>query len=150
VADTSEASITVDAEPAAIIAVIADFEKYPEWAGSVRSCTPIESNDDGSVKQVRFVVDAGIVKDNYVNEYVWNGDTGVSWHMTEGKMQKSQEGSYALEPAGAGASSGTKVTYKLTVELAVPMIGMFKRKAEKMVMDTALKELKKHVEATAS
>lgn len=142
-ADTSEASITVDASPAEVLAVIADFERYPQWAGSVRECTPIARFDDGMGKQVRFVVDAGIVKDTYINEYDWHGDSGVSWHMTEGKMQKSQVGSYTLEPAGAA----TKVTYKLTVELAVPMIGMFKRKAEKMVMDTALKDLKKRVES---
>ena len=142
-ADTSEASISVDAAPADILAVIADFENYPQWAGSIRECTPVERFDDGTVKQVRFVVDAGIVKDTYVNEYDWSGDSGVSWHMTEGKMQKSQQGSYTLEPSG----SSTKVTYKLSVELAVPMIGMFKRKAEKMVMDTALKDLKKRVES---
>jgi carbon monoxide dehydrogenase subunit G len=143
VADTSEASITVAASPAEILAVIADFENYPQWAGSVRECTPLERFEDGKGRTVRFVVDAGIVKDTYVNEYDWHGESGVSWHMTEGKMQKSQVGSYTLEPNGAD----TKVTYKLTVELAVPMIGMFKRKAEKMVMDTALKDLKKRVES---
>jgi hypothetical protein len=41
------------------------------------------------------------------------------------------------------------VTYTLAVELTIPMLGMFKRKAEKMIMDTALKELKKQVEAQA-
>jgi hypothetical protein len=35
----------------------------------------------------------------------------------------------------------------LTVDLAIPMIGMIKRKAEKVIMDTALKELKRRVEA---
>jgi hypothetical protein len=39
------------------------------------------------------------------------------------------------------------VTYSLTVDLAIPMIGMIKRKAEKIIMDTALKELKRRVEA---
>jgi hypothetical protein len=29
----------------------------------------------------------------------------------------------------------------------MPMLGMFKRKAEKMITDTALKELKKRVES---
>ena len=57
-------------------------------------------------------------------------------------MQKSQRGSYRLEP-GAG---GTTVTYTLAVELNIPLIGMFRRKAEKMIMDTALKELKRQVE----
>ena len=39
------------------------------------------------------------------------------------------------------------MTYSLAVELAIGMLGMFKRKAEKMIMDTALKELKRRVEA---
>ncbi len=38
------------------------------------------------------------------------------------------------------------MTYQLAVDLAIPMLGMFKRKAEKVIMDTALKELKKRVE----
>jgi hypothetical protein len=33
------------------------------------------------------------------------------------------------------------------VDLSIGMMGMFKKKAEKAIMDTALKELKKQVEA---
>jgi hypothetical protein len=40
----------------------------------------------------------------------------------------------------------TEVTYALAVDLVMPMLGMLKRKAEKVIMDTALKELKKRVE----
>jgi carbon monoxide dehydrogenase subunit G len=147
VADSSTSSIVIDATPEAILAVIADFESYPAWATSVRSCTPVETNDDGSVRLVKFVIDAGIVRDEYINEYEWSGPGSVSWHMTEGKMQKSQRGSYETEVVDAGDSPKTKVTYSLSVELAVPMLGLLKRKAEKMIMDTALKELKRRVEA---
>jgi hypothetical protein len=38
------------------------------------------------------------------------------------------------------------VTYSLAVDLAVPMIGVLRRRAEKQIMDTALKELRKRVE----
>ena len=60
-------------------------------------------------------------------------------------VQKSQVGSYAL----ASRAGGTEVTYSLSVDIAMPMLGMFKRKAEKMIMDSALKELKKRVESRA-
>jgi hypothetical protein len=56
---------------------------------------------------------------------------------------RSQEGSYELAETGGS----TEVTYRLAVDLKVPMLGMFKRKAEKMIMDTALKGLKKRVES---
>jgi hypothetical protein len=39
------------------------------------------------------------------------------------------------------------VTYTLEVELSIGMLGMFRRKAEKMIMDTALKQLKRRVES---
>ena len=58
-------------------------------------------------------------------------------------MQKAQHGSYTLDPS----SEGTEVTYSLSVDLSIPMLGMLKRKAERVVMDTALKELKKRVES---
>ena len=59
------------------------------------------------------------------------------------QLQKTQQGSYVLKPAG----SGTEVTYSLAVDLTVPMIGVLRRRAEKAIMDTALKELRKRVEA---
>jgi hypothetical protein len=35
------------------------------------------------------------------------------------------------------------------VDIAIPMIGMLKRKAEKVIIDTALKGLKRRVESLA-
>jgi hypothetical protein len=83
-----------------------------------------------------------VLKDEYVLEYDWSA-TGVSWHLVgTSTVQKSQVGSYAVAPR----AGGTEVTYSLSVDIAMPMLGMFKRKAEKMIMDSALKELKKRVE----
>jgi hypothetical protein len=52
------------------------------------------------------------------------------------------DGSYALVKQPAG----TEVTYELSVDIRVPMLGMLKRRAEKMIIDTALKGLKSQVE----
>ncbi len=83
------------------------------------------------------------LSDEYTLLYDWKAD-GVTWALAEPtRLQKSQQGSYQLDPAG----SGTKVTYLLTMDIKVPMIGMMRRKAEKMIIDSALKELKKRVES---
>jgi hypothetical protein len=58
-------------------------------------------------------------------------------------LLKSLDGAYKLAPKG----SGTDVTYELSVDLMIPMIGLLKRKAERRLTDTALKDLKKRVEA---
>ena len=67
----------------------------------------------------------------------------MTWTLVEGQMLKAMDGSYVLEPTGRG----TEVTYSLAVDSDIPMIGMLKRKAEKVIIDTALKGLKKRVES---
>jgi carbon monoxide dehydrogenase subunit G len=141
-ADESTQSIVIDAPPEQILAVITDFEAYPDWANGVKRTEVLESREDGRAHHVKFNIDQGPIKDEYVLAYdVWTAD-GVSWSLVKGNMQKSQQGSYRLEYDG----TSTKVTYTLSVQLVVPMIGLFRRKAEKMIMDTALKELKRRVE----
>ncbi|GMA89101.1 hypothetical protein GCM10025868_43510 [Angustibacter aerolatus] len=58
-------------------------------------------------------------------------------------MLKALDGAY--EPTGP-EQGPTTVTYRLAVDVRIPMLGMLKRKAEKNIIDTALKELKKRVE----
>ena len=53
------------------------------------------------------------------------------------------DGSYTL----VEKDGSTEVTYSITIDLSIPMLGMIKRKAEKVILDTALKELKKRVES---
>jgi ribosome-associated toxin RatA of RatAB toxin-antitoxin module len=137
-------SIAIDAAPAEIMAVIADVEAYPEWTTSVREVELLTVYDtDGRPGEARFVLDAGPIKDTYTLSYVWQDDELVSWRLVEGSLIKALEGSYALRADGPGT---TEVIYQLTVDVAIPMLGLLKRKAEKVIIDTALKELKKRVE----
>lgn len=141
-ADQSTQSITVDAPPADVMAVIADFPSYPEWVAAAKSVEVVESGPDGRAQRVRFVLDAGAIKDDYVLDYTWDGDSAVSWTLVSSQLMKRQEGSYTLSEAGGG----TEVTYAITIDTKMPLLGMMKRKAEKVILDTALKELKKRVE----
>src|SRR5437763_6641551 len=141
--EESTQSITIDAEPAEIMAVIGDFPNYPEWTGSVKKAEIVEIGPQGRGRRVGFSLDAGIVRDEYELSYTWSGDEKVEWDLTQGQMMRAQHGSYTLPPDAAG----THVTYSLAVDLNIPMLGLLKRKAERVVMDTALKELKKRVES---
>src|SRR3954447_8247746 len=141
--DQAASSITIIADKTAVMDVIADFPSYPEWAGFIKVAEVVEPGSDGRAKQVRFVLDAGVIKDDYVLEYDWTGDDEVSWHLVKGKVLKGMDGTYALSDGGGGQ---TKVDYRLAVDLNLPMIGLLKRRAEKVIIDTALKELKKRVD----
>lgn len=145
-ADRTESSTSVNASPTDVLAVIADLESYPQWAGGMKEVEVLRRDDAGRPERARFVVDSGPIKDRYVLDYAWDvkpeGTGTVSWRLVEAQVIKNLDGTYLLEAAGAG----TRVTYQLAVDVAIPMLGMLKRKAEKVITDTALKDLKKRAE----
>lgn len=143
-ADSTAQSIEITASPDKVMAVIADFADYPRWVAAAKQVEVVESGADGKPRLVRFVLDAGVIKDTYDLRYTWSKDgLKVSWELVRAAIQKAQTGSYTLAPTAKGS---TVVTYELMVDLTIPVIGMLKRKAEKVITDTALKELKKQVE----
>ena len=143
-ADHTNQSIVIEAKPADVMAVIADLDRYPEWVDAAKSVEILERDKGGSAARARFVLDAALLKDTYELRYTWAEDgLSVRWTLLESTIMRSQEGAYLLEPN----EKGTKVTYELSVDLRIPMIGLFRRKAERAIIDMALKELKKRVES---
>ena len=143
-AEQTTSSIVIDASPAAIMDVIADFPSYPSWAKGVKVAEVRDTFPDGRARQVYFVLDVSPIKDQYTLAYEWNGDQEVTWTLVEGKMLRSLDGAYVLRELGDGS---TEVTYRLALDVSIPLIGMLKRKGEKILIDTALKGLKKRVES---
>ena len=143
-ADQTTSDITVDAGPAAVMAVIADFSSYPEWATGVKQAEVLEDGPDGRAAQVRFLLDAAPIKDEYTLAYDWDDDRQVTWTLVKGKVLKGMDGAYVLDE---GTDGVTTVTYRLAVDVSIPMIGMLRRKAEKVIINAALEGLKKRVES---
>ncbi|MFE7564980.1 SRPBCC family protein [Kitasatospora sp. NPDC057500] len=146
-AEHTRSSITIDATPAKVMAVIADFAAYPAWTGEVKEVEVLETAEGGRAAQVRLVLDAGAIRDEHVLAYTWDGDRECAWTLVRSQMLRSLDGSYTLAPLGADR---TEVTYQLAVDVKIPMLGMIKRKAEKVIIDRALAGLKKRVEDTAA
>lgn len=140
-ADQTQSSIEIAASRDEVMAVISDFDNYPEWVDSME-LAEVQSTSGGQPERVRMVLNHPLVKDDYVLEYTWRGNTEVTWVLVEGHLLKAMDGSYLLQDS----DTGTKVTYTLKVDVNMPMIGMFRRKAEKTIIDGALTGLKKQVE----
>ncbi|MFE7763954.1 SRPBCC family protein [Streptomyces sp. NPDC057438] len=143
-AEFTSSSITIEAAAADVMGVIADFAHYPDWTGEVKEAEVLRADGQGRAEQVRLVMDAGAIKDDQTLAYTWTGANEVSWTLVKSQMLRSLDGSYILKPVG---DSVTEVTYQLTVDVKIPMLGMIKRKAEKVIIDRALAGLKKRVES---
>jgi ribosome-associated toxin RatA of RatAB toxin-antitoxin module len=142
-ADQTESSIVIAAQASDVMGVITDFESYPEWNDEVKLVEVLSVFEDTDLPaEVRFILDAGAIKDDYVLEYDWVSDTELRWNLVRGEILKTMDGVYLLSTV----DGGTEVSYRLSVDVKIPMIGMIKRKAEKVIIDRALKGLKQRVE----
>jgi ribosome-associated toxin RatA of RatAB toxin-antitoxin module len=144
-AEQTTSSIEIAADTAEVMAVIVDFESYPRWVQGMKHVEVRRKDAQGRPEHVYFELEATPIKDAYTLEYDYVSADVLRWHLVEGKMMRALDGAYELRQKGAG----TEVTYRLSVDLAIPMIGMLRRKAEKVIIDTALKGLKKRVESQA-
>ncbi len=143
-ADQTTSSIVIEADPASIMEVIGDFPAYPLWAKGVKEAEVLSEYDGGWGEQVRYVLDVPPIRDEYTLAYDWDGYDHVTWHLVEGRVLTLVDGAYELRDQGDGT---TEVTYRLAIDTAIPLIGMIKRKGEKMIIDAALKGLKARVES---
>ncbi len=143
-AEHTQGDIEIEASPAEIMEAIADFEAYPEWVDGIKSAEVRDRNAEGRPAQVAFEFSAMGFTASYTLRYEYEpDDRGVKWTTVEASgAVKDVEGEYALEPL----NGDTQVTYRLRIELGVPLPGFLKRKADKQAIKTALDGLKKRVE----
>jgi ribosome-associated toxin RatA of RatAB toxin-antitoxin module len=143
-AEHAEGSTEVYATPAEVMAVVADFEAYPEWVGNLEEVEVLARDRRGRGTRVAFRLGTPVGDQAYTLAYRYEPrDAGMSWTYVEGTLD-DLAGSYALEPGPDGA---TRVTYRLEVALGVPLPGLIKRQAARQIVRSALGDLKRRVES---
>lgn len=141
--DRSTSSIVIDAPAEQIMDVIADVENYPDWTPGITEVELLSVyEDDDRPHQVRFVISQSGFKDEHIYTYDWEAQR-VTWHLEKpAGVVQTLEGVYELTPHRDG---GFEVTYSLAVDVSVPILGMLRRRAEKMIIDSALSGLRRRV-----
>ena len=135
------ATLEIDASAEDLYDVAADVASYPEWASAVKEVEVLESDDLGRVERARFVLEGFIKEIEYVLRYNHDRPNVLSWVSVESDDVKMLEGSYQFtETDGA-----TEVVYSLTVEPNFTVPGFLRRQAEKQIVTTALRGLRKRV-----
>ncbi|HEY4606845.1 MAG TPA: SRPBCC family protein [Acidimicrobiia bacterium] len=135
-------TMEIDAPAEALYDVAADIASYPEWATGVKEVEVLESDPDGKVQRARFVVEGFVKEIEYVLRYTHDRPNMLSWAAEEGSRDvKTLEGSYRFNPV----DGATEVVYALTVEPNFTIPGFLRRQAEKQIVTTALRGLRKRV-----
>src|SRR5918996_1099201 len=143
VAEETEGTIIIDADPAEVMGVIADFEAYPDWS-DVDRVEILARDRQGRGIEVAYDVSVLGMSSSYTLSYKYgSGNSGVSWTTirAEGAV-KDIRGEYVLDDE----DGKSRVTCRLDVDLAIPVPGFMRRKGSRRVVETALLGLKRRVE----
>ena len=141
--DATHEEIRVAASPAMCFGVAADFEEYPSWASDVKEATVLTRDGEGRGSRVEYRASALGRSIRYVLDYDFDeAPRAFSWTLVEGDLVKAIDGRYAFTAHG----DGTLVTYDLSIDLAVPLPGLVKRRAAGLITSAALHDLKRVAE----
>ncbi|MCI0636337.1 MAG: SRPBCC family protein [Actinobacteria bacterium] len=144
-AETAHERIRIEAEPQRCYEVATDFERYPEWAKDVKEVQVLERDDEGRGAKVEYRAAAMGKSTRYVLAYDFSeAPAAFTWEVVESDMLRQLDGRYGFE----ADDGGTRVTYDLTADPKVPLPGFIKRRVASTIIGTALKELKREVEAS--
>ncbi len=143
-ADEARESIHIEATPERCYAVAIDFDRYPEWATDVKVVEILERDDEGRGSRVRYEISALGKTVGYLLAYDYAGAPGgFTWKLEKADILSRLDGAYRFDADGAG----TEVGYELTIDVTLPLPGFMKRAAAGMIVDNAMKQLKRYIEA---
>ncbi|CAN5805588.1 SRPBCC family protein [soil metagenome] len=135
-------SIEIDADPAALFEVAADIESYPDWAPGVRNVEVLERDDEGRAHRASFVLEGFVKEISYELVYQYDFPNRMTWVADPSPDIDMLEGSYTFTSKDDGA---IEVVYAFRVAPAFKIPGFIRRQAEKQIVTTALRGLRKRV-----
>ena len=142
--DEARESIHIEGSPDRCYAVAIDFDRYPEWATDVKHVEVLDRDSEGRGTRVRYEIAALGKTIGYILHYDYaDAPAGFSWTLEKADVLRRLDGAYRFEPDGGG----TEVGYVLNVDVTLPLPGFMKRAAAGMIVDNAMGQLKRYVEA---
>ena len=138
-------TLEIDAPATDLYDTVADIAGYPEWATGIKEVEVLETDNEGNVTRARFVIDGFIKEIEYVLRYTHARPHSLSWTAEESGDVKMLEGSYTFNEI----EHGVEVVYALSVEPNFKIPGFIRSQAERQIVTTALKGLRKRVSERA-
>ena len=140
----SSSTISIDAPITEVGATLFAVASYPEWSASFKKVEVLESDEQGIALKAKLTVDAGPVKDVVTLVFDWtSAPSKVTFSLEDANILTKMDGAYLVKSLDADTTS---VTYELAVGLSMPIPAMMITKQEKSTIDSALKQLKEHLE----
>lgn len=139
-------TVEVNTDAAAIMAIVADFERYPEWSDGVTGCWVLARYDDGRPSQLRLDAAYRGFEGVYIQAVYYPGPNQIQTVMQQGELFKKQEQLFSVVEMGASSL----LTVDIDVEPSMPVPAPMVKSMLNNVLDHLADNLKQRAEQLAA
>ena len=139
-------TVEVSSEAASVMAIVADFERYPEWSDGVNGCWVLARYDDGRPSQLRLDAAYQGFEGTYIQAVYYPGPNQIQTVMQQGELFKKQEQLFSVVEMGASSL----LTVDIDVELSLPVPAPMVKSLLNNVLDHLADNLKQRSEQLAA
>jgi ribosome-associated toxin RatA of RatAB toxin-antitoxin module len=139
-------TVEVDADAASIMAIVADFEAYPQWNEPIKGVWVLARYDDGRPSQLRLDTDIQGMPGTYIQAVYYPGENQIQTVMQQGDLFTKQEQLFSVVEAG----EKTLLTVDIDVETTIPLPAPMARMLLNNVLEGLAESLKQRAEQLAA
>ncbi|WKG03706.1 SRPBCC family protein [Mycolicibacterium sp. HK-90] len=123
-------TVEVDAPAEKIMAIVGDFEAYPQWNPEIKGCWILARYDDGRPSQLRLDVEIQGQSGVFINAVYYPAENQIYTVLQQGDHFTKQEQRFSVVPLGPDS---TLLQVDLEVEVKLPVPAMM---VKKLIGDT--------------
>jgi len=135
-------TVEVGADAAAIMAIVGDFERYPEWNEEIRGLWVLARYDDGRPSQLRLDTVVQGMESTFIQAVYYPGDNQIQTVLQQGDLFSKQEQLFSVVETGAASL----LTVDMDVETAMPIPAPMVKQLLNQVLEHLADNLKQRAE----
>jgi ribosome-associated toxin RatA of RatAB toxin-antitoxin module len=139
-------TVEVAADAASILAIVADFEAYPQWNDGVEGLRVLARYDDGRPSQLRLDAKYEAIEDSLIQAVYYPNPNQIQTVLQQVNLFKKQEQLFSVVDTGASSL----LTVDLDVEPSLPIPAPMVKQMANSVLDYLAENLKKRAEDLGS
>lgn len=138
-------TVEVDADAAAILGIVGDFESYPQWNDEVKAVFVLARYNDGRPSQLRVDTEIQGTPGTFIQAVYYPSSVQIQTVMQQGELFTKQEQLFSVVEMGPTSL----LTVDLDVEVSLPIPTVMMKKVVNDVLDHLADNLKTRAEQLA-
>ncbi|TFV57630.1 SRPBCC family protein [Mycobacterium sp. PS03-16] len=135
-------TVEVQAPAATIMAIVADFERFPEWNPEIKGCWILARYHDGRPSQLRLDVEVQGQAGTFITAVYYPAENQIFTMLQQGDHFDKQEQRFSVVPIG----TASLLTVDMDVETKLSIPGPMVKKAIGETLDYLADNLKARAE----